>query len=294
MDKDRCTAERALRDGAKRLADFTSPLLDARLLLMHATGMSEADLIIAGPQPISAADFSTYNSLIERRLAHEPVAYIIGQRDFWKGVYKVSPDVLIPRPDSETLIELALELRPVSSENKMSILDLGTGSGCLLGALLQEYQSATGLGVDKSPKALAIAQMNFDTLGLSVRANFLQSHWFEEVAGRFDIIVTNPPYIPQIEYESLAPEIREHEPLCALTSEDQGRADYLQLLDGAFHHLTDGGLILLEIGDGHGEWLAGAAKSRFPNADVTIKNDLSGAPRALAIDLDAGDGQRRC
>ena len=175
-----------------RAAGIDNPRLDARLLLAHALGVSPAELIRDSHLP---ADPATYDRLLARRAAHEPLAYILGHREFWSLRFAVSPATLIPRPESETLIEAALaafaDRRPPGR-----ILDLGTGTGCLLLSALHEFPGAFGVGVDRSAAAARLAAANAAALGLADRAAFLCGDWAAALAARFDLVLCNPPYIP--------------------------------------------------------------------------------------------------
>src|ERR1700722_3068612 len=192
------TIAQAIRDGAIRLDGVAeNPRLEARILLAHALGLARNDLI---RDPNRLVDTIVLESLLARRAAREPLALIVGHREFWSLEFQVSPATLIPRPDSETLIEAALAIfagRPPPRH----ILDLGTGTGCLLLALLKEFPSAFGIGLDLGADAAALAKANASHLGLAERSSFLAGDWTNPLSGRFDLIVSNPPYIagPDIE-----------------------------------------------------------------------------------------------
>jgi len=257
---------------------IATPDLDARWLLEAATGLSRTTLVMQAQQELSPEQLAIYHSLIERRAAHEPVARILGQREFWGLPFKLSPATLEPRPDSETLIEAALDcgLAP------RRILDLGTGTGCLLAALLTEYPQATGVAVDCSAAALATAQENFSALGLADRVQCLQSNWWEKVEGLFDLVISNPPYLARHELEQVQPEVRQFDPLTALVSGADGLEAYRAILAGLSGHLAPGGVAVLELGLGQGAGVSALAKAQ--NLTVkSIKNDLGGVPRALVV-----------
>jgi len=215
------------------LADAVQALKSAGI---HG-GRREAQLLWdAAP---NAADFE---ALLTRRVNREPVSHLIGKRDFYNHAFHVSSDVLDPRPDTETLVSIALQ------QPAHRILDLGTGSGCILLSLLDEMAKATGLGADLSAGALSVAKKNMAKLELESRCHFVQSDWFENVTGTFDLIVSNPPYIAVDEMETLQPEVRLFEPRIALTDEGDGLSAYRSICAGVDPYLTSGGRLLVEIG----------------------------------------------
>ncbi len=279
-----------LRRGADRLVNSPTPMLDARLLLMAAANIDEAQLITSIRSVADHETLSAYDAMIERRLAHEPVAYILGYKEFWKQCYRVSPDVLVPRADSECLIESALEHRPIDLNKSpkrdlpKKILDLGTGSGCLLGSLLGEYPHAFGVGVDVSQQATLIAAHNMQAHGLERRAQIIQGKWFDAVQGQFDIIISNPPYIPESDWDRLSADIRDYEPIGALISDREGRADYQHIFKQCKNHLQQDGLLIVEIGDGQANYLYELALQHFSKPAISLKRDLAGQNRAIVID----------
>lgn len=212
--------------------------------------------------------------LIARRAAREPVSHIKGERAFWTSVFEVTPNVLDPRPDTETLIEAAL------AENWTRVLDLGTGSGCILLSLLKERSGSTGLGVDISEAALSVAQRNGAQLGVASRAEFRKSNWFDAVDGTFDLIVSNPPYITAAAYQTLAPEVQRYEPKIALTPGGDGLAAYRIIAAQASAHLAPGGSVFAEIGFDQ----ADAVSRIFQQADFSgtqVLQDLNGQDRVV-------------
>lgn len=265
-----------LRAASERLAAVSeTPRLDAELLLVHALGISRNDLLLRQheletPESIEA--------LLARRLSHEPVAHIVGTRDFWTLTLRVTPDVLIPRPDSETLIEAAIE-HFRGSPGPTRILDLGTGSGALLLAALDQWPEATGLGIDISPAALAVAQGNAANLGLAARADFRIGNWTEGLAERFDLILINPPYIATAAL--LSPEVMDHEPHGALFAGEDGLADYRRLAPQLAGVLAPAGLAVIEIGFDQGE--SAAALFRQAGFRVAVRHDLAGHDRCLEV-----------
>lgn len=219
--------------------------------------------------------------LIARRLANEPPAYIIGMRDFWTLSLRVTPDVLIPRPDSETLIEAAIDAFG-TARSPRRILDLGTGSGALLLAALDHWGAASGLGVDASPAALAVARENAQRCGLADRAQLQAGNWGADIGEQFDLILCNPPYIAQDAV--LAPDVRDHEPAQALFAGADGLSDYNILARQLASLLAPGGVAVFEIGYDQAE--TAGALFREQGFEVVLKHDLAGHPRALIMTAD--------
>ena len=230
--------------------------LDARLLLSHVLGCGPMDLYLQQERELTSAEAAAFRDLLSRRRRREPVSQILGEKEFWSLTFRVTGDVLTPRPDSETLIEVALA-KTADRMAPLRILDLGTGSGCLLLSLLSELPRATGVGVDVSEPALAVAEDNARRLGLADRAEFILSDWTEALdpAEKFDIILSNPPYIGEREKDSLPPEVRLYEPDRALYAGEEGLDDYRKLIDQLPDYLASGGTILFEIGAGQAQAL---------------------------------------
>jgi release factor glutamine methyltransferase len=246
---------------------------DAEVLLAHLVG-EERLAMLAGPD--RDIDAAAYEALVARRAGGEPVAYITGHREFWSLDLAVTPDVLIPRPDSETLIEAALHAW--GKRRPATILDLGTGSGALLLAALSEWPNARGLGVDRSPAALAVAQGNADRLGFGRRAAFLLGDWGAGVRGRFDLILANPPYVET--GADLSPEVR-REPAQALFAGADGLDDYRRLVPQLADLLTPAGIAVLEIG--HTQAAAVLALAVAAGMTGTVRRDLGGRDRCLVL-----------
>ncbi|CAN5136507.1 peptide chain release factor N(5)-glutamine methyltransferase [soil metagenome] len=265
-----------LRDAAAQLAPVSETArLDAELIAAHALGLSRTDMLLrlrdlAVPE---AAD-----ALVARRLRHEPVAHIIGTRDFWTITLAVSPDVLIPRPDSETLIEAAVA-HFAGRAGPAQVLDLGTGSGALLLAALDQWPDASGIGVDSSPRALAVARGNAQRLGLERRSDFRLGDWTEGLDERFDLILCNPPYIPA--GESLSPEVADHEPHGALFAGPDGLDCYRILAPQIARIMAPGSVALFEIGHDQG----GSVPALFAaeGFQPAVLRDLSSLDRCAAI-----------
>lgn len=267
----------ALRAAIARLtsAGVDDPACDARRLMEHAAGIAPGMLSVRLVDGLQEGALAAFDALVARRAAREPVSHLTGRRAFWGRDFIVTPDVLDPRPDTEALVAEALSA-PFSR-----VLDLGTGSGCILLTLLAERPAAAGTGVDLSAAALAVARRNAAALGVAARAELRASDWFAAVPGRFDLIVSNPPYIAAAEMPALAPEVRDHEPGMALTDGADGLTAYRAIAAGAPEHLTPGGRLLLEIG-----WTQGVAVAALLRqaglSDVRVLPDLDGRDRVVA------------
>lgn len=260
-----------------RAAGVDDPARDARLLLAHALGVPAERLTLHLGDAVGAQAQARFESAIAARARRQPLAQITGRRLFWGRDFRVTPDVLDPRPETETLIAAALKRRFAR------VLDLGTGSGAILLTLLAEREGATGMGCDISGLALKVAQGNARALGLEARATFLRSDWFEAVTGRFDLIVSNPPYVSAPELAALAPEVRDWEPRGALVpvgDGGDGLAAYRRIIAAAGAHLTPGGALLLEIGATQAAAVTDALR-RAGLADVTLATDMDGRPRVI-------------
>jgi len=270
------TVRDALRQGAALLeaAGVDNPKLDARLLLGHATGLSREAVL---REPLRAVDPAPYRILLARRAAREPLALIVGQQEFWSLNFAVSPATLIPRADSETLIEAALDSLPERRAVRR-ILDLGTGTGCLLLAALTEFPMAWGLGVDCSPAATALAAGNAAAFGLGGRAAFLCGYWSCALSGRFDLVLCNPPYISSSEVAGLMPEVALYEPIRALDGGADGIDAYRDILAALPGLLAPGGIAVLELGIDQADMVAALA-----GQPVTFRTDFSGVRRAMVV-----------
>ena len=265
------------RMGVERLAaaGIEEAKLDARLLLEELCGTDRNDLLVHGDRPVTEEQEKNYVHQIELRSRHIPLQHITGYQEFMGLRFKVTPDVLIPRQDTETLVEEVLK----NLHDGMRILDLCTGSGCILLSLLRYSNDCVGVGADLSRKALAVAEENAGTLGLS--AEFVQGNLFEPVTGKFEIIVSNPPYIPSNVIPTLMEEVREHDPLIALDGKEDGLYFYREIIGKASEYLYPGGMLFLEIGCEQ----AGAVAELMKNAgyrDVTVCKDLAGLDRVVS------------
>ncbi|MFS2111531.1 peptide chain release factor N(5)-glutamine methyltransferase [Sphingomonas sp. Sphisp140] len=265
----------ALNEAARRLEPVSdSPRLDAELLMAHALGVTRESMIL---RHLDAPAPEALEALIRRRLAHEPVAYITGSRAFWTIELAVGPGVLIPRPDSETLIEAAIEY--FGARTPARILDLGTGPGTLLLAALAEWPEAHGLGIDASEKALDYAGINAENLEMDDRARFKLGDWTSGLDGRFDLILANPPYIGTD--EPLPEQVRAYEPGSALFAGPEGLDDYRRIIPDLRRLLAPGGAAVLEIGWTQAESVSAIARNG--GFAVTLYKDLGGRPRALLL-----------
>jgi release factor glutamine methyltransferase len=277
-DEGRTIAE-GLRDGAAILAaaGIDNPRLESRLLLAHALGCSTEDLIRdLAAKPV----LSGFDALLARRAAHEPMAFILGWREFWSLRFRVSPATLIPRPDSETIVEAALALFP-SPQSPSRVLDLGTGTGCLLLSVLRERPASFGVGIDISERAARLARQNACDLGLGSRAAFLCGDWGESVSGRFDLVLSNPPYIASAELAALMPDVAEHEPASALDGGRCGLAAYRAIIQTLPRLLTPAGAAVLELGIGQSDAVRAIAEAA--GFQVETRPDLSGTVRAIIL-----------
>ncbi|MFM2302158.1 MAG: peptide chain release factor N(5)-glutamine methyltransferase [Pseudomonadota bacterium] len=276
------TVAAVVRAAAERLAPGSDTArLDAEVLMAHALGVSRSDLLLRRMRDPAPATFA---ALVERRLGHEPVAYITGTQEFFGLPFAVSPAVLIPRGDSEVLVEAALTARP----DARRVLDCGTGSGALLLAALAHLPHASGIGIDRSGAALAVAQANAAALGLAARADLRMADWHQpgwaDQFGTFDLILANPPYVELT--AELAPSVRAHEPAGALFAGADGLDDYRVLVPQLPALLAPGGAALVEIGFTQaaavGEIAAAAGMA------ATLHHDLGGRPRGLELKIPLG------
>lgn len=269
---------------AARLRDsgIESAELDSGVLLAHALGREASTLIAAADERVPAESLERVDRLVQRRLAGEPVARIVGYREFWSREFKLGPDTLVPRPESETVVEAALAAFP-DREAALRVLDLGVGSGALLAAILLERPRATGVGIDRSMGALAVARANLAALGLLARATLLCGDWTEPVGARFDLVVANPPYIPTGEIAQLALEVRAYDPTFSLDGGPDGLAAYRVIVADLSRVLTPGGVAVLELGQGQEAAVVALASAHGLVIDGAARRDLSGMSRALVL-----------
>lgn len=270
------TAAEALAAAAARLraAGVDDPARDARILLAHAAKVDAARITLIAPEDLAPDIAERFDDLVSLRAIRVPVSHLIGERAFYGRRFKVSSDVLDPRPDTETVIEAAL------SEPFERVLDLGTGSGCILVTLLGERPDATGLGTDISEAACLQASANAVLHHVADRAQFICADWLDGVQGRFDLIVSNPPYLSEAEMSDIAPELARHEPRIALTDGKDGLSVYRLLAAQAPGALSSMGRLLVEIG-----WTQGAAVRAIFEAEgwaqIEVLKDIDGRDRAV-------------
>jgi release factor glutamine methyltransferase len=265
--------------GQLKAARIDSPAIDARLLLEAASGASRLDILTDPHRPLTGDQQTVLAAYVERRLRREPVSRILGRKGFWKIMLNVTPDVLSPRPDTETILDIAmLAFEPAQA---FSVIDLGTGSGAILLAVLSERPGAHGVGTDISFEALAVARDNAASLDLDGRATFLRTEWAAGFGdASFDLVVSNPPYIPSDDIPGLDPEVRDHDPLLALDGGPDGLQAYRDLAPEIARILKPGGTFAVEIGWDQGP----AVKALFDAAGldgVKVVRDLGDRDRVV-------------
>jgi release factor glutamine methyltransferase len=260
--------------------EISSARLDAQLLLGHVLNMSKVELYTVFDKPLNKVELADFKKLILRRANREPVAYILGSKGFWRYDFKVTPATLIPRPDTEILVEKSLVILNTKNWESPKVLDIGTGTGCLAISIALDYPLAQVDAVDISPEALKIAQQNAESLEANV--NFYQSDLMTALKGKtYQLIVSNPPYISDDELKTVQPEISGFEPHLALTSPKQGMQHYERILENVGNYLTADGVLLLEIGDYREKLLTELAKKYFFHTNT--HPDLNGSPRLLEL-----------
>jgi release factor glutamine methyltransferase len=259
-------------------AGVPQPVIDARLLVEAGAGVQRIDIITDPHRSLSDAQVAKIDALVARRETREPVAHILGYKDFWSLRFAVSRAVLTPRPESETVVEAALAALP--AERPARVLDLGVGSGALLCAILSERPLAKGIGVDLSDEALAIATHNLATHNLSGRAEIRSGAWGESLDGPFDLIVSNPPYIETAAIDLLEPEVSRFEPRLALDGGDDGLDAYRALLPDILRLLSPNGFFVLELGYDQGPAVSALVRTSGLTP-LAIRPDILGIGRAL-------------
>jgi release factor glutamine methyltransferase len=261
-------------------AGVDSPVIDARLLVEAAAGATRADILAEPRRPLSLDQSQALEAYVARRERREPVSHILGTKGFWKIMLRVTPAVLTPRPDTETVLDVVL---PMFAEREaFSVLDLGVGSGAILLSILAERPAARGLGIDVSEEAIAVARENAANLGLAARAALLRGDWTAGLDGeRFDLVVSNPPYIPSGDIAALAPEVRDHEPRLALDGGPDGLDAYRRLAPEILRVLKPGGRFAVEFGPDQ----AGPVQALFADAGaegLSVTDDLAGRRRVVS------------
>ena len=276
------TRRALLKQEGERLAahGIETAALDARLLFQAASGLRHEDIVVEPDLGVSPEVAARFWLFIERRCSFEPVSRILGTREFYGRSFRLTPDVLDPRADTETLIGAALGL--VKGKEQLRILDLGTGSGAIVVTLLAELPGATAVASDLSAAALAVAKGNAEALGVAGRASFVQANWFEGIDGRFDLIVSNPPYIPLSDIAGLAPDVREFDPPRALDGGPDGLEAYRRIAGGVHGQLAPQGHVVLEIGAGQENAVNNIFKAEGFDWE-SRHSDLSGHVRCLVF-----------
>lgn len=266
---------------ARRLSRSPNPELDAELLFRGVSGLTRAGLLSQGDEPVSAEAASRFESAVARRERHEPIQYILGRAAFWRDEFVVSDAVLIPRPDTEVLVEaVAARLR---DHPRPHILDLGTGSGCIALSLLRELPGARAVAIDVSERAIGVASQNAQHLGLDARIELRVSRWYDAIGATeaFDAIVSNPPYVARTDEAALPREVREFEPGLALFAEASDElSSYRAIMAGLQTHLRPSGLLALEVGLGQANRVADLLASTGLRSIETL-NDLAEIPRVV-------------
>jgi release factor glutamine methyltransferase len=268
------------------LAGIDDAKVDARALLCHALRIDRARLVADSERILEACEIAAISALAARRLKREPVSRIRGRKDFWTLTLGVTPAVLTPRPETETVVEAALDAidRDGLKKEKLRILDIGTGSGALLLALLSDLPNAVGLGTDISIAALETARANAERNALSARCKFVACDIAAGVRGIFDLVVSNPPYVPRGDIAALTPEVRDYAPALALDGGPDGLDGYRAIAGVARALLAPAGRLIVELGVGQEP----AVRALFTNADLKVtvaRKDLAGIPRALVAEL---------
>lgn len=268
-------------DVRKRLeaAGVDSPVLDARLLLEAGAGIARIDIITDPRRPLSAEQIAAVEALTLRREAREPIGHLLGRKAFWTLELDVNADVLSPRPETELLVEAALEL--LAKVQTARVLDLGVGSGAILLAILAERPNTTGVGVDASVSALRVARANAEKLGLADRIELRAGDWCAGIEHSFDLVVSNPPYIPSADIDGLEPEVARYEPRLALDGGPDGLDAYRRIIAELLRLLAPGGAFALEVGRGQAEAVQALAKAQGL-ATETPRLDLAGIARVVS------------
>ncbi|MBM3545061.1 MAG: peptide chain release factor N(5)-glutamine methyltransferase [Alphaproteobacteria bacterium] len=275
-------AVRRLRD-----AGVATPELDARLLLAHSGELSREDFMAQPDRELAPETAARFAAAILRRAGGEPVSRITGMREFYGREFRLDRHTLDPRPDTETLIEAALDFiaRKAWHDAPLRLLDLGTGTGCILLTLLAELPNACGVGADISDGTLAVAKANARRLGLESRATFMTGDWFDGMTGTFDLILTNPPYVASNEIAGLAREVKDHDPRRALDGGADGLDSYRRIAAKAAAFLAPGGAVILEIGAGQADAVRDLFRTGSAGLDEpALRHDLSGRPRVVLFE----------
>lgn len=280
--------ERLLAARARLIAagvDTNEAVLDTNLLARHVLGYSRAEMLLRQEDATPNGFEDAFNVLIERRARREPAAYIRGLQEFWNRDFAVTPEVLIPRPESELIVEELLALLPVDAPAlPRRVADVGTGSGCIAVTVAAERPHLHVVATDISRLALDVARQNAARAGVAARIEFLECAYLSGTSGMFDFILSNPPYVSEGEYEQLQPEVREYEPEIALQAGEDGLRDIRQIIDVSAERLKPGGTLFMEIGHQQAGALAELVKD-FPSLTLArVSNDLQRIPRVAVIE----------
>lgn len=281
--RERLLAARARLTGAG--VDNNEAVLDTNLLARHVLGWSRAEMLMRQDDPPPLGFEEAFGALIERRARREPAAYIRGRQEFWSRDFEITPDVLIPRPETELIVEELFNLLPVDAPAlPRRVADVGTGSGCIAVSVAAERPNVHVVATDISRAALDVARRNAAAVGVAPRIEFVECAYLSGTTGPFDFILANPPYISEAEYEELSPEVREYEPQMALLAGEDGLRDIRQIVDVAAERLKPGGTLFMEIGHTQGEALAELLKD-FPSLTLSrISTDLQRIPRVAVVE----------
>lgn len=273
-----CSWRDIMREAAHRLtaAGVEGAPRDVRLLLAHAMGVAPVDVILRETDAVDPVLLTAFEQLVARRETGEPVSRIHGWREFYGRRFTLSPAVLDPRPETELLVEQGLKRLPPGGR----VLDLGTGSGCILVSVLAEREDASGVGVDLSHDAVLIARANAEALGAAARASIIHQSYADALEGWFDLVLSNPPYIARAEIETLEPEVRNHDPVMALSPGDDALEAYRVILAAMPRWLKPGGWIGVEVGIGQAIDVSGLMAAAGLEVVVSFE-DLAGIPRAV-------------
>lgn len=261
------------------MAGIDSPVIDARLLLEKGADVARIEIITDPRRALTQAQVDAVETLVARRLKREPVAHIVGYKAFWTLNLRVSRDVLIPRPETELLVEAALAM--IAPDQEARVLDLGVGSGAILLSVLNDRPNARGVGVDASEAALLVARANAEALGLGDRIELRQGDWCAGLAESFDLVLSNPPYIPTGDIDGLQPEVSQHEPRLALDGGPDGLDAYRTIIAQLPKVLRPGGALALEVGAGQADAVAALATAAGLNI-LPHKADLAGIDRVVS------------
>lgn len=262
-------------------AGIESARLDARVLVSHVLGLEPSSLITRDSKEVADAELESLKVIVARRLNHEPVSRIVGEREFWSLSFQINSATLDPRPDTETVVDVALGRVAERGPAPQLVLDAGVGSGCILLSLLSEWEGAVGIGVDLSPAALSVSRQNAQRLGYSERALFVASDWLSTVDGPFDVIVANPPYIAEKEAEGLSKDVVDFDPDLALFGGPDGLDAFRRLIPESRAKIAKGGLFVTEFGIGQSEAVTQMlAHSGY--RDLEVHKDLAGTDRCVS------------